>query len=504
MTTISCLIDTNIFLQFEEEDQGSGTFKSDFAEVFRLCQKHSIQLYCHPSSIDDIKRDRNLVRQKRTLSALAKYPILDKPPTVPLDQLEELFGGIGSDNDRVDCQILYALLCNCIDFVVSEDSGVHKRASNTKVNLRHRVFSISEFKSWLKRNFEPQTVELPSVEDLPVYNLDTKDPMFDSLRDSYGPESFDKWMQKCNKEKRRAWVIWNEGRKSLAALCIYNLDSEHSDRIPELGSKPLKLCTFKVSESNRGMKLGELLLKTIFMYAIENKISSCWLTAFGTQQVVLINFLKDFGFHLAGFQNQNQEDILFKSFEVPKNLPEMDPLKFHILYSPNFSDVPEIKKFIIPIIPEYHHLLFPELDENEEEQLDLLPGGEERKIPGHTIKKIYLSHSQTRFLPQGSIIIFYRSQDIKSLTTIGIVEKSHRLSNFSEAIRIIGKRSVYPIPQIEEILKQETLIIEFRFSKHLKSFISYDFLIEKGVLRGPPVSIVEISNDRYLEIKNLL
>lgn len=499
---ISCLIDTNILIQFEEEDKGTGVLKSEFAEVFKLCQKHNVTLFIHPSSEEDIKRDKDEKRQKRTLSFKGKYPELEKPPVTTIDKLEEMFGGIKDENDKVDCLILYALYQDCVDFVLTEDSGIHRRSQNDKVHLKDRVFSISEFKEWLKRNFEPQTVELPDVEDTPVYSIDTNAPFFNSLRETYNDQSaFDAWLAKCKKEKRRAWVVKDESG-DIAGICIYNLDNEYSDKITELGGKALKLCTFKISEHHRGMKLGELLLKTVYMYAVENDITSVWLTAFGADQVHLIHFLKDFGFRVADFLHNDKEDILFKVFNPPEDLPEMSPLDFHKLYSPHFYDTEEISKYIIPIVPEYHELLFPELVENKVQQLTLLPELKDDKIPGNTIKKVYLCHSPTKSLPPGSLVVFYRSQDEKSVTTVGIVEETFLVKDFSTMIRLIGKRSVYSLEEIRGMLAKETMVIEFRFVKHLRTKMNYQEMIDADILKGPPISITKLTDEGYTALKN--
>src|SRR6185312_17511831 len=100
---LRCLIDTNIFIQLEETDE-EGLLRKDFADLARLCSKHSVALFCHPHSALDLGRDQNTERRRQSLSRLKKYPILESPPIADRLELEILFGGIGKSNDLIDCQ----------------------------------------------------------------------------------------------------------------------------------------------------------------------------------------------------------------------------------------------------------------------------------------------------------------------------------------------------------------------------------------------------------------
>ncbi len=99
------------------------------------------------------------------------------------------------------------------------------------------------------------------VKRLPVYNLNEKDPIFESIRNSY--PGFDVWFQKCKREHRQSLVIQREN--SLAGLCIFS--EEKKDQIDDKKGKVLKLNTFKISSDFSGYKLGELLLKSVICHA---------------------------------------------------------------------------------------------------------------------------------------------------------------------------------------------------------------------------------------------
>ncbi len=489
-----CLIDTNVFFQLEEPAPSGLSIRAEFAELSRLCLKHGVRIFIHPISKKDFADDPNETRKKNTTLLFDKYPVLESPPYGLTPDLEALFGGIGKSNDLIDSQIVYAVYRNAVNYLISEDGGVHTRAR--RAGLNGRVFSVKEFCNHLRQLFEPDIrTSLPSVEDLPIYSLNRADSVFESIRKEYS--GFDAWFEKICLEGRRSWVVRTQ--EKISAVCIYKGEGS-KDAPSKLGNKVLKLCTFKVADAHRGGKLGELLLKSAFLYASENNIDSIYLTTFVRDEYFML-FLKDFGFKIHPEQTPLGELIFYKTASrLQKPDPTLDPLKFHILYSPEFRDDSEISKYVIPIRPAFHELLFPEV--SQEKQMTLLHTTS--SIPGNTIKKVYLCHSPIKVLDPGGLMLFYRSEDIKAVTSVGIVEGSHRVSDLNQAISLVGKRSVYSLDQIEKMLSKETLIIEFRLIKHLKTVIPFKELMQRGTLKAPPQAILKVENSRYKPIVKIV
>lgn len=484
----TCLLDTNILIQLEEAG-ADGAFKDGFAEFASLCHKHGIKVFYHPASEKDVQADKNETRRRKTLEWLRKYPKLTGAPIVSTQELERNFKGIKSPNDEIDCLLLYALKINCVDYLISQDSNLRSRASYA--NLGNRTYSIKEFVILLQRLFEPTSVFIPNVEELKTFALDRKDKIFESLRKSYN--GFDTWLDKCNREHRDAWIVRHGER--YAAICLTKAEKAEDEGIPELSGKILKLATFKVDDDFRGGKIGELLLKKAFGHAVANGYPAIYLT-FHSDQTYLPVFLKDFGFQTSEKKTKLGEHIYFKTFtKPPKDEPKVGPVDFHIKYSPYYYSDNTVDKYIIPIVPQYHSLLFPEMAD----QLSL-PFSTTGSIPGNTLKKVYICNSNTRFLAPGSMVFFYSSKTRMALTTIGVVEESTRTSNFHEAIRKLGKRSVYGLKEIETIVRNEALIIDFRFVTHLKQPIPFADLKKCEILKGPPVSLVKITEEAYKEL----
>ncbi len=489
------LLDTNIFIQLEEVDD-KGEIRTSFSEFSNLCLKHKVKIQFHPLTKTEIERDKNEVRRKQMLSRLTKYPVLESPPSADLPAIESLFGRIKRANDVNDSQLLFAIHRRCVNYLISEDDGLHQRARHGSVH--DRVLTVKAAINLIKRFLEPESVKLPHVREEFLYNISLKDPIFDSLREGY--KGFDNWYNNASAEQRKAWIVELDGK--LAGICIYK--KEITEDFPGLGIPNLKLCTFKVDEFARGGKLGELLLKQAFLYSAKNGMKSTWLTAFPRHEY-LVSFVKDFGFQVHKQFKINKETgesemVYFKEHFPPTGLPKMDALKFHIKYSPFYYDDTSVDKFVIPIVPAYHDILFPEA----KKQLSLDGFNPLGNAPGNTIKKVYLSKSSIKEMSEGALIYFYRSSPDQVITTLGIVEKTYRLDTLSDVLDVIGKRSVYTLKQIKEMLSTELFVIEFRFVQHFQAQTTYKKLLELGVLKGPPQGPLKLQSDRYERLKSEL
>ena len=169
-----------------------------------------------------------------------------------------------------------------------------------------------------------------------------------------------------------------------------------------------------------------------------------------------------------------------------------------IKYYPYFKDSEVVNKFIVPIQPKYHEDLFPDFSSMRgslfEKDQSLY------SCQCNTIKKAYLCHSKIQSIKQGDIVLFYRSQDRKSIQCMGIVEKVLFSDDVDEVFSMIAKRTVYSYNELQNIISKRTLAILFRFIA-LDREISNQF-IEKIGVKSPIQTIRRISEEQYLKIKN--
>ena len=110
--------------------------------------------------------------------------------------MEAKFGAMPKPNDEVDVALLHALDINAVDFLVTQDQGIHTRARRTSPALGNRILTVSDAVVWLRAAFESLQVRLPLVEGLPSHAVPLSDEIFDSLREGY--PGFDQWWRtKC-------------------------------------------------------------------------------------------------------------------------------------------------------------------------------------------------------------------------------------------------------------------------------------------------------------------
>ena len=76
-----------------------------------------------------------------------------------------------------------ALDAKAVDFVVSQDIGLHRRAD--RAGLGANVFTVEEAVQWVKRLFGVKAVNLPYIVERKAYEIDKSNAVFESIRAAY-------------------------------------------------------------------------------------------------------------------------------------------------------------------------------------------------------------------------------------------------------------------------------------------------------------------------------
>lgn len=385
------------------------------------------------------------------------------------------------------------LVDEAADLLISESQDLISRGQY--LELTDSVYSLKAFRAYLSTIFESEEQAYPYVERVSVADIDINDPILESLKVDY-PGEFEQWWARIGDKQRQAWVV-RDG-DVIAGLCVYKeVDKDEALKFSELGESPFKICTFKVAESYKGFKIGELILKPVLEKAVEINSSSVFLTVFEDRQPELVNFLSSFGFNIAS-EKKGNEALMYKQMKPPEDVEAPEPFVFYQLYSPHFLEGEDVKKYAIPIRPGYHAELFPSINPVVVEEKNFT-----ENVPGNTIKKVYLCNSHTTFIPPGSLIFFYRSRDIQSITTLGVVEKCFLFKRVEDVTKVISNRSVFTEEEISDLVKKNKgcVTIVFRLVGHFDKPIHLNDLVRKGVLNAAPVSITELSHEGYFKIK---
>lgn len=503
------LIDTNILFGLEDHKQTS----PNFSAFQQKCQQYGVQIYIHEATKQDVDRDKDENRQQIILSKIEKFLILDGIPVPDRDDLESLYGTISGDNDYVDTILLYALHeIGAVDFLITQDRGIHKRARN--IGIPDRVFRIEDALVWLRDTYERIEVSLPYIEEKQCHQINRHDSIFCSLREDY--TQFEQWFhESCVKKHRDCWTVnFND---EIAGIAIRK-DESFSDLKNDIASsekfflsspnKILKICTFKIKDEYRGEKLGEQLIKQILWWASKNAYDFVYLTVYPKHRY-LIDMLVLYGFESIG--RTKGELYLGKSFSanVLNTIAKDEPLAYHRQYYPKFLSDTRVKKYLISIKGEYYKTLFPEnISDRQKGLFDSSDVNEFNKIPGNTIRKVYVCRSNIKSIKQGDILLFFHCKDSnslhsQSLITVGIVDGFDMTSSHEEILRLTAKRSAFSQSELIDLTENDTKnvkVINFLLAGHISPAILYDQMTGVG-MKGPYQSIRGVSDDHFSQLQ---
>jgi predicted GNAT family N-acyltransferase len=387
---------------------------------------------------------------------------------------------------------LFALYSDAAHALITEDRAIHDKAREK--GLVDRVYTIQTADDLLRRLHEQTHVRLPNIEDVALHNLThlLSSLFFDSLRADYA--DFDDWFREKAREGRSAWVYWEDNKNNLGALCVYarQKDQVITDDGAVLKGHALKLCTFKVSDSSRGRKVGELFLKTAFRYASSNNLENIFVHGDPEQQHFLFQLLEDFGFLKVG--TYKGDAMYVKQHPQTAPLDISDAFSYHRKYFPHFKHDEQVNKFVVPIVPEFHEILFPDYDFG---QLTLFRPS---NTAGNAIKLAYLSHAQLSTMSPGDIVLFYRSADHRAITSLGVVELYESLDDPNIIASRVSRRTVYSMGDIIRLAQTPTKVMLFRLAYHFRNPVPHEWLKSQGLISGNIQSIRKIGHQEFESI----
>lgn len=485
------LIDTNVFISREGDQVLSPALRS----LLQGLHRSGSHVLVHPASLEDLGHDRDGSRHHVAISKFNAYPRLESAPDPSSDSdYLAAVGPLRSRNNEVDATLLYAIYRDAVDVLLTNDLGIHRMAA--RIGIRERVLSIEEASVTFMEAGRPRGVARPpALSEDAVHSLRVEDEFFDSLREEY--VGFDGWFAKISREGRRCWFYRGPGG-AIGALLIHKIEEEPIDCSPPVGShRRLKISTIKVSDY--GQKIGELFIKLSVRYCIKNGLDELYLTHFTRPGDRLVALITEFGFERVAVK-PNGEDVFLKRLLCDKGLLSgMSPAEVSTRHWPCLRDSRVTAKYIIPILPKYHARLFTDFAVR---QTSLREHSGEFIIEGNTIKKAYLTHSKVKRIRPGDVLLFYRSHDVRGLTSLGVVESfAPRMTDPVAIMELIQKRTVYTLGEVRNLAKAPTTVILFNWHFHFPHIVGFDSLKAAHVLKGSPQSILRIPHDQYLDIR---
>ncbi len=386
------------------------------------------------------------------------------------------------------------------DFIITENRDIHKISN--ELGIYDKILLLDEalqiFKGYLTRD---RIITPPALKSELVSNLDYSDPIFDSLKEDYNPE-FERWFKKISNQGRNSWVYYRTDGH-IGALLIYKFEDESiDDSKPSFPKKKrLKIATLKVTHI--GYKIGELFIKMAVDVSVRNGINEIYLTHFTKPQDRLVELISEYGFNKVATKD-NGEDIFAKRLTAKgyEELKDCSPIEISRIFYPSFYDGDDVKKFVVPIQPAFHNKLFTDFPNR---QTTLFEHSGEFITEGNTIRKAYLSHSNIKKISPGDLILFYRSEDLQAIISIGVIESVHiGICDAEKMLQLAGKRTVFSRMEIDKLVEEGPVsVFLFRHHIHLTKPLGIKELIENGILKDSPRSAMELSPEGYIKIKEI-
>jgi predicted nucleic acid-binding protein len=485
------LLDTNIIVHRE----ASKVYNQDIGLLFNWLDKMHFEKCVHPLSIDEIStyQDDNVVNTMKI--KIENYNVL-KTISADSEAIMKLRILDKSTNDRNDTSILNELVNKRVNYLITEDKGLHRKAKS--LGIADKVYKIDSF-------IEKLVFENPGLSDYKVLsvkkeyfgNINLKDDFFNSFKEDY--TEFENWFNSKADKESYICLIENEV-KAFLFLKVENADENYKDIIPVFPAKKrLKIGTFKVTST--GYKLGERFLKVIFDNALANNVDEIYVTIFDKreEQQRLVGLLEEWGFKKWGAKTTQNgtENVFVRDFSkiVLENPRECFP------YINRNSRI-----FINPIRPEYHTDLFPDSILNNESPQDYIENEPHR----NALKKVYISRSYTRNLKPGDIILFYRTGGKYAgvLSTIGVVENVIlNIPHEEDFIRLCRKRSVFDDNELKLWWNynpnSRPFIVNFLYVDSFpKPKVNLEKLIQLGIIKSindAPRGFVQIEKSKFEE-----
>ena len=487
------LIDTNILINLED----NRVVNKQFSEFYRLAITNNCQLLYHPKAIPiDISRDKNSDRKEIIKSKLEKYEKL-KDYSEPTTEFKNHIGE-KKVNDIIDNKQLFQLMKGYVDFFVNKDNRIN--INDKKIGFQDKVLNITQILSLLEEQFTIKIPSHPILKEHSIREIENKfnSSFFDSLRDDYGVKEFNLWLEKCAIKNRKCYSLIVEDE--LQAILIYNVEAVEDHQLKNIYEKALKICTFKVSDTAFGIKLGELFLHKMFEYCINQKKNFLYLTVYEKQNH-LIKLLEKFGFYKVEFKNK----LGLIEIQMIKSLNKkiLGLIENNINNHPFYCDDKTISKFAIPIRPEYYEKLFKDGKLRIPTLFDTSPDSV-NEIQGNTIIKAYISNSKIKNIKKGDLLFFYSSKTNQEIEPVGILETLQIVKDFDELWDLVGKKTVFSQEDLLEMLheKKQLNVITFRLITYLKKKVKLAKIKEMASFKNKIQTITKISETDYQELKN--
>lgn len=494
------LLDTNIVIHRES----SNNISYEVVQLYKLLESLKTNKFLLSDINEELSKYKDHNTQNMMLNKIKAYNIIDSGQINDSQFIEKLSSYAKDNNSIIDDKYLYQVYCGKVDFLITDDKGIIRKAKD--LFLDDSVFSSSDYLRLIEK-------EYPSLIDYPVLSVKLKrfsdinidDSFFDTLREDYKGIKFNNWF--LNKNSENAYVFSNnEGLQGFLYLKIENEKEKYNDiKPPFKPKKRLKVGTFKINST--GLRVGERFIKIIIDYALKSDVDEIYVTMFENKRSevkLLMSLMMKWGFSRWGYKSQEdpndeKEVVLVKNMRT--FLPEKDP-KFNY---PFFNRNANIS--FLPIEARWHRDLFPDLFLKNEDMSLLI----ERPC-SYAVEKIYVCAWIPNSIKIGDVLVIYRMSGIgpKKYHSVAsgycIVQDIIHPLNYEQFINECNNKSVFSEQELLELYNnRKSCILKILYSQALDKKINYNDMVSNGIFdkdSGPRLSTI-ISFENFEKLKQL-
>lgn len=308
------------------------------------------------------------------------------------------------------------------------------------LNITDKIFSIEDFIELCSRNYRISNISLNIIKTKFRY-IDLGDDFFSSFREEY--QDFDKWFISKKDEPCYISKLSNNSINAFVYLKIEDINENYSDISPVFApARRLKVGSLKVKLN--GQRLGEIIFKIIFDFAIKESVSEIYLTVFNrfNSRKRLIHYLKRWGFEYHGVKGDTEE-VYVKRLKVSMlDGPHLYPMQ-----------VTSNNVYLIGIDDFYSNDLFVR-DSNSRVSY---------KRYRNVIKNLVILEEAPDKILGSDILIFY-NVTTKKFISVGTVESFHsNINNVGEFLVLCRKRSTLTDNQLKNIYQSNINLSVIKF-----------------------------------------
>ena len=476
----SVLLDTNIIIKRESSNNAS----SEVSILFNWFDKKRVSKYIHQITISEINKYGNSALKNSILTKLKSYDVLASLPTTTDEYFKTITSKYSKDiNSENDNALLLETYNDNIQLLVTDDSLMLKKAE--ELFIRDRVLSSYE----LLTKYESDS---PTDIDYKVLNVkltkfnevDVNNSFFETLREDYEGQKFDRWFKRKALEGKQAYVSREaETLKGFLYLKVEDESEDYGDINPIFRpAKRLKIGTFKVVST--GYRLGERFIKIIVDKAVRENVDEIYVTLFEKREEVkaLQNLLSSWGFRKYGYKKSNGELVMVKNM---KTYDYAEDPKF------NYPLIKDNAKYrFLPIKAEYHTELFPD-NILKDEDASLYEGNFAHR---YAQEKIYLTGAKYTNAKPGDVVLIYRMSDRMNkryssvITGRAIIQGVKHTKNVEECVEICKDRSIFKEKDIRTKYDELPVVVKLLALDTFIRPVNLNFLRENGIIeegKGP-------------------